>query len=341
MKYTIINQPNSIVEIKIELNKNDLLPFEEKALAELAKSVQMNGYRQGKVPLELAKTKISPTELAEKTASFAIEEIYPKIILEEKINALGYPEVRITKIIPDQEIEFQVKVAQLKEILLPDYKNIAKEFKKKTEISVSENEIEETLKWIYLSRNKNAKEGEPLKIDDEFAQSLGNFKDLEDLKKNIKEGLQMEKEQKETEKWRIELLEKIMEKIKWDLPEILVETEIQKMIEELKVRLEEMNLPYDKYLEQIKKTEKDLEKDLRETAEKRVKIGLILREIALKEKISVSEEEVQKRTEKIISQIYDENLKEKINPEQLKEFVVNLIENEKVFSFLENQSNPQ
>ncbi len=339
MKYTITNQPNSIVEIKIELDKNDLLPFKEKAIEELAKSVQMNGYRQGKVPLELAKTKIPPTELAEKTASFAIEEIYPKIILKEKINALGYPEIKITKIIPDQEMEFQIKVAQLKEIILPDYKNIAKEFKKKKEISVSENEIEETLKWIYLSRNKNAKEGDILKIDDEFAHSLGDFRDLEDLKKNIREGVKMEKEQKETEKWRIELLEKIMENIEWDLPEILIETEIQKMIEELKVRLEEMGLPYEKYLEQIKKTEKDLEKDLRETASKRVKIGLILREIAIKENISISEEEIQEKTERIISQVSDESLKEKINPQQLKEFVVNLIQNEKVFVFLENQSN--
>lgn len=338
MKYTITNQPNSIIEIKIELDKNDLLPFKEKAIEELAKSVQMNGYRQGKVPLELAKTKISPTELAEKTANFAIEKIYPKIILEEKINALGYPEIRITKIIPDQEMEFQIKVSQLKEINLPDYKKIAKEFEKKTETSVSENEIEETLKWIYLSRNKNTKEGDSLKIDDEFAHSLGNFKNLEDLKKNIKEGLKIEKEQKETEKWRIALLEKIMEKIEWDLPEVLIETEIQKMIEELKVRLEEMNLPYEKYLEQIKKTEEDLKKDLRETASKRVKIGLILKEIAEKEKISVSEEEIQQKTNQIIGQILDENLKEKIDPEQLKEFVANLIQNEKVFSFLENQA---
>ncbi len=338
MKYTITNQPNSIIEIKIELDKNDLLPFKEKAIEELAKSVQMNGYRQGKVPLELAKTKISPTELAEKTANFAIEEIYPKIILEEKINALGYPEIRITKIIPDQEMEFQIKVSQLKEINLPDYKKIAKEFEKKIETSVSENEIEETLKWIYLSRNKNKKEGDSLKIDDEFAHSLGNFKNLEDLKKNIKEGLKIEKEQKETEKWRIALLEKIMEKIEWDLPEVLIETEIQKMIEELKVRLEEMNLPYEKYLEQIKKTEEDLKKDLRETASKRVKIGLILKEIAEKEKISVSEEEIQQKTNQIIGQILDENLKEKIDPEQLKEFVANLIQNEKVFSFLENQA---
>lgn len=338
MKYQINQLPDSKIEIKIELNKDDLFPYKEKALKELAKNVKVDGFREGKVPLEIVETKIPALELAEKTASFAIEEIYPKIIIEEKINALGYPEINITKIIPNQELEFKATVAVLKEIILPDYKSIAREEKKnkKIEVSVSDNEIEETLKWIYLSRSKNKSEKpEEMKIDDDFARSLGNFENLEALKKSIKEGIEMEKRQKEEEKWRISLLEKIMEKIEWSLPEILIHAEIHKMIDELKMKVEDMGLPFEKYLEQIKKSEEDLEKDLKEPAEKRVKIALILREIAIKENISASEKEIEERANRIISQV-DEELKSKIDLEQLKSFVSNLIENEKVFSFLEN-----
>lgn len=337
MKYKIDQLPESKIEIKIELNKDDLFPFKEKALKELAQNIKVDGFREGKVPLEIAETKIPALELAEKTAQFAIEEVYPKIIIEEKINALGYPEINITKIIPNQELEFKVRVAVLKEIILPDYKSIAKEEKKnkKSEVSVSEKEIEETLKWIYLSRSKNKSQKEEMKIDDEFARSLGNFENLEALKKSIKEGIEIEKKQKEEEKWRLSLLEKIMEKIEWHLPEILIHTEIHKMIDELKMKLDDMGLPFEEYLKQIKKTEDDLEKDLKEPAEKRVKIALILREIALKENLSASEKEIEERANKIISQV-DESLKEKIDLNQLKNFVNNLIENEKVFSFLEN-----
>lgn len=337
MQYQINQLPGSKIEIKIELNKDDLFPFKEKALKELARNLKVDGFREGKVPIEIAETKIPPLELAEKTAQFAIEEVYPKIIIEEKINALGYPEVNITKIVPNQELEFKVTVEILKEIVLPDYKSIAREEKKnkKIEVSVSEKEVEETLKWIYLSRSKNKGEKEEMKIDDEFARSLGNFENLEDLKKSIKEGIEMEKKQKEEEKWRIGLLEKIIEKINWDLPEILIHTEIHKMIDELKMKVEDMGLPFEEYLKQIKKTEEDLEKDLKETAEKRVKFALTLREIALKENISVSDQEIEERANRIISHV-DASLKEKIDLEQLKNFVSNLIENEKVFSFLEN-----
>jgi len=341
MKYTISEQPNSKIEIKIELDKNDLLPFKEKALKDFSLKIKVDGYREGKAPLEIVESKIPPLELSEKTASLAIEEIYPKIILQEKINAIGYPEVNISKLVPNQEIEFKVIVSVLKEIILPDYKNIAKEEKKnkKTEVTVSDKEVEDTLNWIYLTRNKNVnpEDKNSFKIDDEFAKSLGNFSSLEDLKKNIKEGIKMEKEQKELEKWRINLLEKIMEKIEWDLPEILIHSEIHKMIDELKIKLEEMQLPFEEYLKQIKKTEEDLEKDLRETAEKRIKISLILREIAIKENINASSEEIEERANRIISQIYNEELKAKIDPVELRNFVSTLIQNEKVFSFLENQ----
>lgn len=338
MKYSINNLENSQIEIIINLNKEDLLPYKTKALKEFSLNLEIEGFRKGKSPLNLVEQKVPALELAEKTASFAIEEIYPKIIVQEKITALGYPEIIITKLVYDQELEFKVKVAILKEIVLPDYKKIAKEEKKnkKTDIQVTDQEVEETLKWIYSSRTKEKDFKKEPKIDDEFAISLGHFKNLEELKKSIREGIEMEKRKKEEEKWRIELMEKISQEIKWDLPEILIETELHKMIEELKIKLEDIGISYDDYLKQIKKTEEDLRNDLREQAEKRVKIALILKEIAKKENITVSDEEIEERANRIISQVYDENLKEKIDLEQLKEFVKNLIENEKVFSLLES-----
>lgn len=337
MKYQINHLPHSKIEIVVELDKDDLSPFEEKALKEIGKNLKIDGFREGKAPLEIIKNKISPLELAEKTASLAIEEIYPKIIIEENINALGYPEINITKIVPSSVLEFKVTVAVLKEIELPDYKEIAKEEKKnkKIEVSVSDEEVEETLKWIYLSRNQNKSLKEEMKIDDEFARSLGNFQNLEELKQSIREGIEIEKKQKLEEKWRIGLLEKIIEKINWDLPEILIHTEIHKMIDELKIKVEEIGLSFNEYLNQIKKTEKDLENDFKEQAERRVKIALLLREIAIRENINVSEKEIEERINQMLKTI-DESFKDKIDLEELKSFAKTLIENEKVISFLEN-----
>ncbi|MFA5042353.1 MAG: trigger factor, partial [Candidatus Paceibacterota bacterium] len=158
---------------------------------------------------------------------------------------------------------------------------------------------------------KEIKEKELPELNDSFAQSLGKFKNLEELKKSIEESLKIEKTEKEKERWRLALLEKIIQQTKGELPETLLSVEKEKMTEELKFSLESIQLPYEKYLEQIKKTEDELKKSFEETAKKRAFSSIILKEIAEKEKITVSEEEKEKKTKEILEQIPEAKEKEK------------------------------
>ena len=427
MEIKINSLQKSKKEIIASLNQKDLLPFKEEALKELNKDLQINGYRLGKAPLSIAENHLPSLKVYEKMASLAIEQIYPKIIKEKKIQAIGYPSINITKIIPDQEVEFKAEVSVIPHIEMPDYQEIIKKIPKtkKETLVIEEKEIEQALIWLQNSRaslekvNRPAqkedivtidyqiKEGENLiengedkdysfilgkgnfipgfednligmksgeekkfelvvpkdwaqknlqnkkltinvslkeiktkqlpSLDDKFAQSVGKFKSLEDLKKNIREGLLLEKKQKETEKWRLEALEKITAETKADLPEILVQNEIEKMIEELRAQLDKMQLPFEKYLEQIKKDEKELRKELQELAEKRVISALVLREIASIEKIEVSEKEIEEKVNEILKQIPETEKKENIDKNNLKEFALGIIRNEKVFQILEGE----
>lgn len=425
MEIKINSLQKSKKEIIVSLNQKDLLPFKEEALKELNKDLQINGYRLGKAPLSIAENHLSSLKVYERMTSLAIDQIYPKIIKDKKIQAIGYPSINITKIVPNQEVEFKAEVAIIPQVELPNYQEIAQKIpkNKKESLTIEEKEIEQALLWLQDSRanleqvsrpaekedivtidyqikedkkliengeDKNysfilgkgsflpgfedniigMKTGEEKKfelivpkdwpqknlqnkklninvslkeiktkklpiLNDEFAQSIGKFKTLEDLKKNIKEGLLLEKKQKETERWRLEALEKIIAETKIDLPEILVQNEIEKMIEELKAQLEKMQLPFDKYLEQIKKSEEDLKKEFKELAEKRVSSALVLREIASIEKIEASEKEIEEKVNGILSQIPETEKKEKINQDNLKEFALGIIRNEKVFEILE------
>ena len=184
---------------------------------------------------------------------------------------------------------------------------------------------------------KEIKEKELPELNDSFAQSLGKFKNLEELKKSIEESLKIEKTEKEKERWRLALLEKIIQQTKGELPETLLSVEKEKMTEELKFSLESIQLPYEKYLEQIKKTEDELKKSFEETAKKRAFSSIILKEIAEKEKITVSEEEKEKKTKEILEQIPEAKEKEKIDLEGIKQYASELVEHEKVFQLLENQ----
>jgi len=427
MEIKINSLQKSKKEIIASLNQKDLLPFKEEALKELNKDLQINGYRLGKAPLSIAENHLPSLKVYEKMASLAIEQIYPKIIKEKKIQAIGYPSINITKIIPDQEVEFKAEVSVIPHIEMPDYQEIIKKIPKakKETLVIEEKEIEQAFIWLQNSRASLEKVNRPAKkedivtidyqikedknliengedkdysfilgkgnfipgfednligmksgeekkfelvvpkdwaqknlqnkkltinvslkeiktkqlpsLDDKFAQSVGKFKSLEDLKKNIREGLLLEKKQKETEKWRLEALEKITAETKADLPEILVQNEIEKMIEELRAQLDKMQLPFEKYLEQIKKDEKELRKELQELAEKRVISALVLREIASIEKIEVSEKEIEEKVNEILKQIPETEKKENIDKNNLREFALGIIRNEKVFQILEGE----
>lgn len=118
--------------------------------------------------------------------------------------------------------------------------------------------------------------------------------------------ISQEVKNEDKEKRRIEILEKIAEKIKEEIPAVLIEGEKEKM------------------------TEEELKKDWEPDALKRVKFGLILNEIAEKEQIEVSKEDVEKEAQKIIE------VHKNIDPERIRAYTYGIIRNEKVLNLLES-----
>ncbi|NMB92040.1 MAG: hypothetical protein GYA31_00135 [Parcubacteria group bacterium] len=341
MKSKIKSLAKSKVEIIVTFDNNELLPFKNKALEELGQNLTLKGFRQGKAPLDLVESNVSPIELYEKLSLFALEKFYSQIISDNNIEPLGQPLISITKLIPNSLVELKLEISVMPHLTLTDYRQVAQgKQTSRQPITVTDEEVTEALTWLQKTRastdpKTNTKIVPPL--DDVFAQSLGNFQTLEELKKNIKEGLTIEKQEKEKERWRLEVMEEIIKQIKEEIPDILIEAEKSKMMEELKIRLAEMQLPFEEYLKQIKKTEEELLKDFLPLAEKRVKMALVLKEIAEQEKIEITEEEIEKKINEILNQLPDPELKNKINLEELKIFASGLIRNEKVFELLEKQ----
>ena len=87
------------------------------------------------------------------------------------------------------------------------------------------------------------------KIDDEFAKSLGKFENLEKLKANLKEGMEAEKEKKNLEKWRTEAIEEIIKRSQMEIPDILLEGEMDKMMVEFEQNIAQMGMAMEAYLD--------------------------------------------------------------------------------------------
>ena len=289
--------PNSEVEIIGEISAEIFMSGRNWAVKEISEKAEMDGFRKGKIPEDILIKNLGMEVLLEKMAVIALEKEYPKIIKEYKIKAIGQPEITLTKLAENNPLGFKIKTSVLPEITLPDYKKIARLIG-----------------------------GQAQKVSVSSAEKAGGKNEVvTDEKEKLKE----------KERRRMEFLEKVAEEIKQDMPKFLVEAEKDKMAEEMKRNITQMGLKWDNYLKHIKKTEEELKKDWEKDATKRVKYGLILDEMAEKEKIEVAPEELEKETAAMLE--YHKNLGQELDKEKVKHYLTGIMRNEKLFQMLEKE----
>ena len=424
MRVNVKKISSNQVDLELEIPAPDVEIYFQTAASNLSKNMKIDGFRPGKVPLEIVEEKLGSQKLYDEAANLAVSKTLPSVIIENKIEMVGQPEIIVTQIARGNPMKYRAKIWIIPEIKLVNYKGL--KIKRKT-TKVEPEEINRSLEYLQRSRTKlitsrqPAKFGDRVEIDfitringikieggenknyplilgesrfipgfeqelkgmvenqekkfslrvpedwpqknladknldfevkmnliqerevpklsDEFAKNLGSFESLEHLKKNITEGIIQEKELKEKERIRIELIEKVAESSEINIPDVLIDIELDKMIDELKINTQNMGLNFDVYLKELKKTNDDLKKEWRKTAEKRVKIALVLREIARKEEIDASEEEIQEKVNQFLRDYQSvKEAKKDIDPQELREYAKSVIKNEKVFQLLEREA---
>jgi trigger factor len=173
-------------------------------------------------------------------------------------------------------------------------------------------------------------------IGDDFAKSLGSFESLEKLQGSIKEGLEMEQKKKNEAKWQNEVIEKITSECQMEIPDVLLDAELEKMLAEFEGNIAGMGMNLDQYLENIKKTREEIKKDWEESAAKRIKAALALVEIARLENISPESAEIEEEMSKTLAYFKNQGDAEKnVDMERLYNYTKSVLTNKKVFEFLE------
>jgi trigger factor len=173
-------------------------------------------------------------------------------------------------------------------------------------------------------------------IDDNFASGIGKFKNLEELRKNLEEGIEREKEHRDKTIWQDKIVKKLIENTKTEIPEVLIESEVSRMEQELESSIAQMGLDKKTYFQQLKTTEENIKKQWRDKdAQDRVKAGLALREISRKKKIEPTKEEIEMRINQIL-QYYKavSDAEKEIDPTGLYESVKAELTNQKVLEHL-------
>ena len=129
--------------------------------------------------------------------------------------------------------------------------------------------------------------------DDDFASLVGPYDDLAALRVELRSRMAVNALDRARHLFADRVIEYATANATLDLPDVLVEREVEMMIDELKVRTAQQGIRYEDYLRVTEKTEASLREEYREPAEHRVKVLLVLGNIADKEEVSISDAEVE------------------------------------------------
>lgn len=426
MEIKIEKLKSSETKLTIDLNKKDLDFYLNKTQKTIGESLQIDGFRSKKAPLEAIRKKVGDQHILQEALDTAIKESFAKVIEQEKMNIIETINMKILENKPEF-LKYEVVVLLFPEVTLGKYIGVEVE---RNPIVVSDKEVENALLQVrkmkakYEDTKMPAEKGNKVEIDfevkhkgdlieggksenhpliignggfmpgledqligmrieeerdfkisapkdywqkniagkdlefkvkmkrvekiilpeisDDFAKSLGNFQNAEILKKNIKDGIAMEKEAKEKERIRLAILEKVMGESSLEIPDKLIQSQLDAMISSFDQNLHRQGMELGLYLAQVGKTQEDLRKDWYSQAVKHVKTRLVIKKIQEKEKIDVSDEETLLEVNSILKdfrtveeagkEIDLVNLKDKVKSNLLHEKTLQILEQSAVIN---------
>lgn len=138
-------------------------------------------------------------------------------------------------------------------------------------------------------------------LNDEFVaeQKIENVNTVEELKNYTKENLSKRKENEAANKAENDLLDKLAEITEVEIPEVMVNSELDAMVQNYEQRMMQQGLSLQQFLQITQQTMEGLRDSMKEDAKKRIKINLALDEIAKKEKIAVTEDDLNAEFQKM------------------------------------------
>ncbi|HBO16649.1 MAG: Trigger factor [Candidatus Moranbacteria bacterium GW2011_GWE2_35_2-] len=426
---------NSEIEINLSIPWKEWEKYLVLAVEDISKNIKIEGFRPGKAPKDMIEKKVGKEAILNEAAEKAIKKNYSRVVLDEKLDVIGAPNVEILKLAEGNDLEYKIKTAVMPEVKMNNWTEGVKKINKKQQekkTEVSKEEIKKELEKLANSRvqlitvDREARKddsveidfqvslgGVPIEngtskkhnlilgrgvfipgfeenvigmsggdekefelefpkdyhakdlagkkatfkvklnivqerktpqIDNAFAVSLGNFKDLSELEKSIEDGIFKEKEIQKKEENRSEIVEFLIGEMKVELPEILIHEELHRMIGEFEAQLSGMGMNVDGYLEKMsahdksgkKKTRQDLEKEWEPQAEKRIKSALVLEEIAKQKEIEIASEKIEKEMNKLLAQYKGvKDLEKNMDMSRVYNYVKGMLTNDEVFKLLE------
>ncbi|MBN2884998.1 trigger factor [Patescibacteria group bacterium] len=171
MKITKKDLEKSQVELTVELEFDEFKPYIEEGAKHVSEHVKIEGFRAGKVPYDILKQKVGEISILEESAHIAIRKTIDDILKKELPDRqpVGQPKVEISKLAPENPLEYKVTISLLPTITLGDYKDLKI---KQEKPAVNDEDVEKTLNEILEMRVKETVSAEGAKKGDKIVLNI-------------------------------------------------------------------------------------------------------------------------------------------------------------------------
>ncbi len=193
---------------------------------------------------------------------------------------------------------------------------------------------------IFKVTVKEIKTKELPELDDELAKDVSEFDTLEELKADIKSKQEENNSKKAKKDFENQVVTKVVDASEIEIPEVMVDREVEYMVKDLDYRLKYQGMDIQKYTEMMGITVDAIKNDFKDMAKTRVKTNLVLEAIAKAENITATDEEVERRADELAA-MYGTKDTQKMKESILNtqgEIIKEELANNKVIDFLVNSS---
>ena len=186
---------------------------------------------------------------------------------------------------------------------------------------------------VFKVKVHEIKKKELPKLDDEFAKDVSEFDTLEELKASIKEKKEKENEAKAKAEIEEAAVNTVCDNTKIDIPSGMIENEIDEMIQDMDRRLSYQGMNIEQYLKFINKSMADFREESKETAEKSVKMRLVLEAVYKDAKIEITDAQIEEKI-KELAESYGRDVEELKKNEHLKMHIEENLKTEKAIEYI-------
>ncbi len=168
MQVTKKNLSDTKVQLTLAADAEQLQAAKQETLRHFAKTIKVQGFREGKAPLNMVEKHVEPAQLQADFLDRVMNLMYAQALSDDSLRPVDQPQVKITKFVPYDTLELEAEVEVVGKVTLPDYKKI-KLAKKKVEVDAKEiDDVIENLRTRDADKkdvDRASKQGDQVWID--------------------------------------------------------------------------------------------------------------------------------------------------------------------------------